>query len=29
MSIEMISGARIVLECLYRLGVEDIFGYII
>ena len=27
MSIEMISGARIVLECLYRLGVEDIFGY--
>ena len=27
MSIEMISGARIVLECLHRLGVKDIFGY--
>ena len=23
----MISGARIVLECLSRLGVKDIFGY--
>lgn len=23
----MINGARIVLECLYRLGVTDIFGY--
>ena len=27
MSIERISGARIVLECLHRLGVKDIFGY--
>ena len=27
MSTETISGARIVLECLYRLGVKDIFGY--
>ena len=27
MSTETISGARIVLECLHRLGVKDIFGY--
>ena len=27
MSSEMINGARVVLECLHRLGVEDIFGY--
>ena len=27
MSAEMISGARMVLECLYRVGVTDIFGY--
>ena len=24
---KMISGARIILECLSRLGVKDIFGY--
>ncbi|EEY34375.1 biosynthetic-type acetolactate synthase large subunit [Pseudoleptotrichia goodfellowii] len=27
MSIEMINGARILLECLHRIGVTDIFGY--
>ena len=27
MSTEMINGARMVLECLYRVGVTDIFGY--
>lgn len=27
MSTEMINGARMVLECLYRVGVIDIFGY--
>ncbi|MDO5088672.1 MAG: biosynthetic-type acetolactate synthase large subunit [Leptotrichiaceae bacterium] len=27
MSGEMINGAKIVLECLYRLGITDIFGY--
>ena len=27
MSTETISGARILLECLHRLGVKDIFGY--
>ncbi len=27
MSTEMINGARILLECLHRLGIEDIFGY--
>ena len=27
MSSEMINGAKILLECLYRLGIRDIFGY--
>ena len=27
MSIEIINGARILLECLHRIGVTDIFGY--
>lgn len=27
MNNEMIKGARIILECLYRLGVKDMFGY--
>lgn len=27
MANETINGARILLECLSRLGVEDIFGY--
>ena len=27
MSIEMINGARILLECFHRIGVTDIFGY--
>ena len=27
MGTEMINGAKILLECLYRLGITDIFGY--
>ena len=27
MSTEMINGAKILLECLYRLGIRDVFGY--
>ncbi len=27
MSTEMINGGKILLECLYRLGIRDIFGY--